>query len=56
MRPLDEAIKKPEAAGTGAYIEVVTEADERLRMNEKDLPGEEPCGTSFGPAPSRKIG
>ena len=39
MRPLDEAIKKPEAAGTGAYIEVVTEADERLRMNEKDLPG-----------------
>jgi signal transduction histidine kinase len=39
MRPLDEAIKKPEAAGRGAYIEVVTEADERLRMNEKDLPG-----------------
>jgi hypothetical protein len=36
---LDEAIKKPEAAGTGAHIEVVTEADERLRMNEKDLPG-----------------
>ena len=27
--------KKPEAAGTGAYIEVVMEADER--MNEKDL-------------------
>ena len=40
MRPLDEAIKKPEDAGTGAYIEVVTEADERLRMNEKDLAGE----------------
>jgi hypothetical protein len=39
MRPLDEAIKKPEAAGRGAYIEAVTEADERLRMNEKDLPG-----------------
>jgi hypothetical protein len=39
MRLLDEAIQKPEAAGTGAYIEVVTEADERLRINEKDLPG-----------------
>ncbi len=25
MRTLDEAIKKPEAAGTGAYIEVVTD-------------------------------
>ncbi len=25
MRPLDEAIKKPEVAGTGAYIEAVTE-------------------------------
>jgi hypothetical protein len=25
MRTLDEAIKKAEAAGTGAYIEVVTE-------------------------------
>src|SRR5258708_32277041 len=25
MRPLDEGIKKPEAAGTRAYIEVVTE-------------------------------
>jgi hypothetical protein len=30
---LNEAIKKPEAAGRGAYIEVVTEADERLRVN-----------------------
>jgi hypothetical protein len=39
MRRLDGAIKKPEAAGTGAYIEVVTEADARLRMNENDLPG-----------------
>jgi hypothetical protein len=56
MRPLDEAIKKPEAAGTGAYIEAVMEADERLRMNEKDLWEEEPRGTSFGPALSRKIG
>ena len=37
-QPLDEAIKKPEAAGTGAYIEVVMEADERLRVNQKDLP------------------
>jgi signal transduction histidine kinase len=35
MRPLDEAIKNPEAAGTGAYVDVVTEADERLRMDER---------------------
>jgi len=39
MRPLDGAIIKPEAADRRAYIEVVTEADERPRMNEKDLPG-----------------
>ena len=39
MRPLDGAIKKPEASGRGAYIQVVMEADERLRTNEKDLPG-----------------
>jgi signal transduction histidine kinase len=39
MRPLDEAIKKSEAAGTGTYVEVVMEADERLRVNEKDLAG-----------------
>jgi hypothetical protein len=36
--------------------EVVAEADERLRMNKKDLPEEEPCDPSFGPAPSCKIG
>jgi len=39
MRPLDGAIIKPEAADRRAYLEVVTEADERPRMNEKDLPG-----------------
>jgi signal transduction histidine kinase len=39
-RPLDDAIKTPpEDAGMGVYMEVVTEADERLRKNEKDLAG-----------------
>src|SRR6476620_2211074 len=33
------AIEKPESAGTGASIEVVTEADERLRMKDIDMPG-----------------
>src|SRR3981189_47680 len=39
LRPCHSIWWQVFAAQSGAYIEVVTESDERLRMNEKDLPG-----------------